>query len=247
MVNGPAVACSICQLAPGAARCGLGRVAGAQLDGPKAVRHYRRGQPIFLAGTVPVALFVVRTGRVKLVRLESDGQEHIVRLLGPGAMFGHRSLLAGELTAVGAVAVEDAVICSVPVAAVDELLRDVPALARYLLTQLARDLRWAEDLMASLLRKSATERAAQMLLALLEADRGAAEPGRFPNRDLQRTELARMIGVAPETLSRALRELADAGAITLSRRDLRIVDPERLRRLAEGPTDRELDEDQDAI
>ncbi|HVP38451.1 MAG TPA: Crp/Fnr family transcriptional regulator [Candidatus Saccharimonadales bacterium] len=224
--------CAVCQRRATGQRCGLGTLAGDRLDQDKATHLFRRGQLIFAANTPPHALYVVRSGRVKVFRTGDDGEEQVIRLLGPGEMLGYRPLLAGEPVAANAEAVEDSSICIIPAATIRELLRDLPELANLLLTKLARELRASEDLMMDLLHRPVRQRAARLLLNLLEDNRRALEPEVLHARHLRRQDMARMIGTTPETFSRVMRAFAQRGIITLSRASIRVRDRALLRQAA---------------
>jgi CRP/FNR family transcriptional regulator len=222
--------CALCKSRSSGLICSLRPRAGARFEPDKASHVFRRGQPIFFAGTPVQALYVVHSGRVKVFRTSPSGEEQVLRLLGPGELLGYRPLLANEAYRASAVAVEDSDVCIIPTAAVRDLLRTHPDLAIEMLAKLARELRMSEDLMMNLLHRPVRERAAGLLLMLLEDNRGAADPATLLSEHLRRQDMARMIGTTPETFSRVLRSFAQGGIINLSRDSIRITDPLRLRK-----------------
>lgn len=232
MVRASTDRCALCKSSSSGLICGLRPKIRARFEPDKVSHVFRRGQPIFFAGTPVQALYVVRSGRVKVFRSSPTGEEQVLRLLGPGELLGYRPLLANESYRASAVAVEDSVICVIPTAAVRDLLRFVPELALELLTKLARELRVSEDLMMNLLHRPVRERAASLLLMLLEDNRGASDPALLQSQHLRRQDMARMIGTTPETFSRVLRGLAQSGIIDLSRDSIRISNRALLRTVA---------------
>jgi len=195
---------------------------------------FRRGQLVFYAGALAHALYIVRSGRVKVFRTSRNGDEQVLRLLGPGEILGYRALLANEPYYASAEAVEDSVLCIIAAAALRGLLSEVPELALDLLAKMARELRISEDLMMDLIHRPVRQRAARLLLLLLEDNRGAADPAQIPTHQLRRQDMARMIGTTPETFSRVLRRFAQEGIVALARDRIRIRDRSLLHRVAGG-------------
>lgn len=200
--------------------------------------HFRRGQAIFHEGGLVHSLFVIHTGRVRVFRTWHDGEEQVLRLLGPGEMIGYRPVFAEEVYGASAEAVEDSSLCIIPREAVIAEIRRDPGLALDLLAKLARELRISEDLMMDLSRRPALQRAARLLLGLV-ADAGAAsDPDVILSSQLRRKDMARMIGTTPETFSRVLKTFARRGMIELSRERIRVRDTALLERVARGAAPR---------
>ncbi len=212
--------------------CGQGGRAVDRLTGEGVVHLFRRGQQIFHAGTPALSLHVIRSGRVKIVSTWRNGEELVLRLLGPGEVIGYRPVLAGEPYNATAEVIDDASVCIFPATVVRAALRSNPDLALELLAKLARELRTSEELMMDLVHRPVRERAARLLLNLLGSSARAGETNVLTGRDLQRKDMARMIGTTPETLSRVLREFAQRGMIALTRDSVRVNDAALLRRTA---------------
>jgi CRP-like cAMP-binding protein len=92
--------------------------------------------------------------------------------------------------------------------------------------------------MMDLLHRPARQRAARLLLTLLEDNRGAPDPEVLHSRHLRRQDMARMIGISPESFSRVLRSFAQRGIISLSRIRLRIRDRALLQEIAKESSSR---------
>jgi CRP/FNR family transcriptional regulator, polysaccharide utilization system transcription regulator len=227
--------CALCGVRSTGFFCGLGAQARDRLEQDKTTHVFRRGQPVFFAGAPAQNLFVIRSGRVKVFRTWRGGEEQVIRLLGPGELLGYRPFLVNEPYVASAEAVEDSTICVIPATTVRELLRDAPGLALELMAKLARELRLSEDLMMDLLYRPIRQRAARLLLRLLEDNRDGAEPTVIQSQYFRRQDMARMIGTTPETFSRTLRGFAQRGLVTLTRDRIRIRDQALLRKAAGDP------------
>lgn len=231
-MNTHAGRCAVCRSRPAGFACGLNPRVQAAVDAERVTQAYRSGQTVFLAGTPASALYVIHSGQVKIFRSGPGGEVQVIRVLGPGEILGYRPLLANEPYASGAEAVEDSTLCVIPAALVRDLLRDMPEFAIELLAKLARELRVSEDLMMGLLHHPVRQRAARLLLALLEDNRHAPEPMILRTRHLRRQDMARMIGTTPETFSRVLRDFCQRGMVALSRDHIRIRDTDLLKKVA---------------
>jgi len=229
--------CAICRARDTGLFCGLSGPVGERLQMHRTVEHVRRGQTIFREGAEATALFVVATGLVKVSNMWKGGTEHVLRVLGPGEILGYRPLLAEEPYSASAEAIEDTTVCVFRADAVCEALRDAPALAFELLTKLARELRRSEQLMLDLLHRRASERVARLLLALPEwTDQGPAATS-YWSRGLTHKSMATLIGVTPETFSRALKALERKGVVLATRERIEIRDLAALRRAAGADRD----------
>lgn len=228
----PVPRCEICAAQNPGGLCGL-RSKGMGRFATNRVAHlYERGQAVFHEGLPAHSLFIIHTGRVRVFRTWKDGEEQVLRLLGPGEIVGYRPLFANEPYGASADAVEDSAICVVPREAVFERIRRDPDLALDLLAKLSRELRISEDLMMDLIRRPVRERAARLLVSLVETGGDGPWPRAILSRQLPRKDLARMIGTTPETFSRVLRGFAQRGLVELTRERIVVRDAARLRRAA---------------
>jgi CRP/FNR family transcriptional regulator len=211
---------------------GLGPRLAEHIGTRRTTHLFKSGQALFYEGAPAHALFVVRTGRVKVYRTSRAGDVQVLRLLGAGELIGYRPLLAHEANSASAEAVEDSSICILPADDVRRLLRDDAALATEMLAKLAVELRLSEELMMDLIHRPVRQRVARLLLRLVEDNRAADRPERLESRHMRRQDMARMVGTTPESLSRVLRSLAQSGVLSLTREHLDVRDSRQLARIA---------------
>lgn len=55
--------------------------------------HYRAADPVFKEGAPGDALFIIKTGKVRVAKKDSYGEEHTLAMLGAGEYFGEISLI----------------------------------------------------------------------------------------------------------------------------------------------------------
>jgi CRP-like cAMP-binding protein len=95
--------------------------------GASANLFWRSGSAVFEKGSESEALYIVLSGRIRIVG--EDGTEEEVAQLGPGEFFGELSLLLQTVHTKRAVAVEDSELMVLPKGSFQELLADYPELA----------------------------------------------------------------------------------------------------------------------
>lgn len=191
-------------------------------------KSYPKGSVILFEDDPGDALFVVRSGRVKVVLVAEDGREVILGILGVGEHFGELALIDDQPRSAHVIAMEES---SLLVLRRDDFRRRVessPSVAWSLLTELSRRLRRADGKIGALVLLDVPGRIARMLLDT--ADEGG---GPLIDKPLTHQTFAHLIGASRETVSRAMREFQDSGWITVERRRIRIADRTALERRAQ--------------
>jgi len=197
------------------------------------VATYVPGAPIAARDQSAEALHLVASGQVKLYRMDAEGREQTLYMLGPGEPFCLCALVdAGEWPAFAAALTEVRVL-TFPAAGLAEAARHDPEVLFDLLRLMCRRLKDAMAMIESLALRDLPGRVAGFLLH--EADRPPA--GRQVHLTISQRELAKIVGATPEALSRALRRLEQAGLLAARGRDVEILDREGLAREAGIPPD----------
>ncbi len=198
-----------------------------QLIVEKHYQRFKKGEYIFRIGQTPTVLYCVYAGKVKLVRHDEYGNMVIVRLAREGDLLGYRSLLGNTPYKADAIALTDVSVCTIPVHLIRKALKENPEVTQAFFQRLAQDLSWAESRITAMATQSVRERIMHMLL-FLEMFFGVDDEG-FINLPLSRTELAQLIGTAPETLIRQLHRLEEMGFLELSgKRRIRLLQKEKM-------------------
>ncbi len=190
------------------------------------VQRCQAGEAVFQAGEPADRFFLVVSGRVKVFQLSERGGERTLHAFGPGSSFGEAALWAGGRFPAHAEALEPTALFVLSRAALRDAFAKNPDLAIGMMASLSRKLRDFVQLVADISLKEVPARLASALLA--EAERTGSP--RFRLRQ-SKAELASQIGTIPETLSRGLRKLKDAGLITVRGPEIHLLQPALLRRL----------------
>src|SRR5574341_1552620 len=207
----PDIRCEVCGHRAESIFCSLAGSHLEQLDREKMVHKYEKGEVVFYEGTPASTVHCIYSGRVKLYKSGPKGEDQVIRLLGPGEIFGYRALLAEEPFAATAEAVETTVICAITKQTLFDLLKHSQDLTMRLLAKLASELKTSEEQMLAMAQETVRQRTAKLLLFLGEGNKHKYKAGSPLNVPLMRNEMAQMVGTTPETFSRTLRQLAAKG------------------------------------
>jgi CRP/FNR family transcriptional regulator, cyclic AMP receptor protein len=192
----------------------------------------RRGDRLYDEGDIDDQLYVVIDGKVKLTRTSTDGREVLVRVQGPGDMFGELAMFDPTYRTSNASAVTDARLAAIAHDDLRAVLADRPAIALLLLRELAQRLRIITDANTNLIFTDVPGRVAKALLELSDKFGTEQEDGTLVSHDLTQEELAQLVGASRETVNKALADFAARGWIQLSAKSVLLIDPDRLRRRA---------------
>ncbi len=169
--------------------------AGELLESMESV-HLDRGQQLFGEGEAGDRVYVVRTGKIKLVRSWPDGRENLLAVLGPGEMFGELSLFDPGPRTSSARAVSESELIAL---GHDDMLRWLarrPEVARHLLRALAQRLRRTNVALADLVFTDVPGRVAKALLDLSRRFGRPIADGLLVAHDLTQEELAQLVGAS---------------------------------------------------
>jgi CRP-like cAMP-binding protein len=188
------------------------------------------GRIFYRPGEAGISFFLLRTGRVQIYHLSTDGRKLITATLGPGACFGELPLIGQRIHNSFAEAIEDARIYAMSRHDAEQLLTRRPAVALALLRVVGQRLAELETQLVNTTFKGTSARLATLLLQLAAPQDNSSNA--LVVDGLSHEELADRLGVYRETVSAVLRELKDTGAIELGRKHITISNPSLLANLA---------------
>lgn len=190
-------------------------------------RSLDRGEWLFRQGDAAAAFFVVRSGSVRLFRMQPGGQEQLLQRVKAGRAFAQAAALTMARYPANCAAFEDDTrVLAIPTPVFRELFEE-PQVARAVVASLSSRLLSMVGRIEQLSSASAGARLARHLLELPARPDASGEGLRIPLQSSKR-DLAHQLGIAPETLSRVLRRWADAGWIRSERRTVVVLDSTEL-------------------
>ncbi|MDP2792664.1 MAG: cyclic nucleotide-binding domain-containing protein [Sulfurisoma sp.] len=181
--------------------------------------EFPKGQTIFRVGEPARELFFLLSGQAKRATFSVGGNEKVLELLMPGQSFGEAELFGARPYASFVVAVEPTVVLCVGGDSVRRTLETAPQLSMRIIGALAKRAIDIESAVAASHFRTGCQRLLDYLLAQVGS---ALEPNGQMKLTLTASKqlIASRIGMTSETLSRVLRELADAGMIVVDGRNI---------------------------
>jgi CRP/FNR family transcriptional regulator, dissimilatory nitrate respiration regulator len=193
-----------------------------------SLKRLQRGELVFRCGDPCDAFHVCVTGQVKLFVLSPAGQEKVIEIIAPGQSFAEALMFTGRPYILSAQALTDGLVLSIAKATViGEVERD----ARFALRMLAGISRrlhgLVHDVEAYALH-SGLQRVIGYLLRDQEAEDCVSGDVITVSLPVSKATIASRLSLTPEYFSRVLHELEAAGLIEVDKRDIHILDPQRL-------------------
>ncbi|NIR59702.1 MAG: Crp/Fnr family transcriptional regulator [Gammaproteobacteria bacterium] len=217
------------------AGCGLRRLPPCEAVPPDQLEHLAaarcmvtldRRQALFFEGEPARHVFLLTAGTIMISKLTFDGRRQVVGFLFAGDFLGFAH---DDAYTYGAEALSGATLCRFRREGFEALMARFPAMAAHLLRLANHELTSAQDQMLLLGRKTAREKLASFLLVLSERAGRSARAQDVLFLAMPRCDIADYLGLSAETVSRALRSLAEDRLIRVcSTQRVQILDREGL-------------------
>jgi CRP-like cAMP-binding protein len=178
---------------------------------------------VFHQGEAAERFYFLLEGQVTLTRVLPEGVEKLVEVIHPGQSFAEALLFSGvPFYPVTANAQRQGSLVSIDGAHYRKVLEEQPKICLDLLASFSMRLHQRLNEMDTLSLANASQRVVRYLNQEQSGDNGEVQlcvPKRM---------IASQLGIQPETFSRILHRLIDAGLIAMDRRNIRILDNHNL-------------------
>jgi len=226
--RGSASSCSDCVACESCVGARLTALTDGQAVG--LVRHNHTlglREHLFREGDSPEALYIVKSGAVKLYLSSEDGGEQVVAFYMPGEVLGLDALGMSAHRS-SAIALERASFCVIPLTSLER----APQCHRLLYQLLSRELVRDHHTIELITKKDAEAKIASFLVDLSRRFRARGYSASHFNLSMKRNEIGSYLGLAVETVSRILTRFQDEGLLRVQRRQVQIVNFGALEKLA---------------
>lgn len=200
-------------------------------------RSLAAGECLFLQGEPVETLFVVDSGALRLAQHTPDGEEVVVRTLGPGEIVAGVALFDKRFYPVSAIAQSPCRVLAWPRLRVLDLAARHPALRANVVTTIADRMQDSLARIRELSTESVAQRVARALVRLARDHGRPVAEGTLIDQSLGRQELADLAGASMYTASRLLAGWSRDGILRVGRQRVLVRSLERLEALAQGDTD----------
>jgi CRP-like cAMP-binding protein len=207
-----------------------------ELDQLAQVTHSRKLQPreeLFHKGDEGSPLYVIVSGRCRVVATSADGSDAQFTIMNPGEVIGEVTLFGGGERSATVTAVDECELLSLNRRDFLPLLRANPDVAIHLLEVLAQRLRRVSEQMEDTLFLGLPARLAKKLLSLAEQYGRPTEDGVYIDMRLSQSELGTMVGTSRESVNKQMRAWEESGLVRSSRGSVTLLKPGKLEDVAD--------------
>ena len=168
-------------------------------------RKYPKGSMIILEEEFGDTVFMVVKGTIKITRVNDEGKEVILSLMGMYEIFGEMSVIDGEARSANALAQEECELIAIKSNDFLNLLKNNFKISYALMSELAKRIRKSDLHIEALSLSDAEHRIGVSILNLAE-EMGVIRKGKVTIENLPfQQDIANMSGTSRETVSRILK------------------------------------------
>ncbi len=173
-------------------------------------QRFKRGQMVIEQGRKGESLYIILSGRARVIMTDRRGKEVILNTLGPGDYIGEMSLIDGKTHSAS---VKTEIQTDVLVLSHAEFVRcltDNQSIAIWIIKGLIQRLRKSSEKVSSLALMDVYGRVAKVLV---DAGEPMGEQELVICEKMTRQDIAKMVGASREMVSRVMRDFEDQGFI----------------------------------
>lgn len=198
-------------------------------------RKIKQGEKLFSTGDVFKSLYAIRTGFFKTCVSTEDGREQVTGFQMAGEIMGLDGIVSDHHNC-SAIALEDAEVCVMPFADVEDLSREFPVLQRHVHKIMSREIVRENGVMMLLGNMRAEERLAAFLLNLVQRLHARGFSQSELTLRMTREEIGSYLGMKLETVSRTFSKFSDEDIIEVKQRYVKILNPDALKKIFNAQT-----------
>lgn len=189
-------------------------------------RTLQKRECLFVKGGVPRYMYVVISGQVKVFIPTPEGREKVVTVFGPMQVISDASLFHDDNYLTNAEAIENCLIYCIPKNAVMGLIQSNVRFAEGFINELSLKVKLLINELGTCSLKSSVQRVIDYLFRCLPKKH--KKPTAMITLPTAKQVIASQLSLTPETLSRILRDLADADLIKVDGKSIFINDIDKL-------------------
>lgn len=183
------------------------------------------GETLYSQGEAGNGVYCIRSGLIGLRRVDVNGNSVLIRLATAGTTVGYRTFLTGDAHINSAEALTAGVLCYIPRPKVEQLLKANPLLGERFLQHFFDDAIETENDYVRSLTMGMKSRFLHIILAFYERFGYQDENGNaVVELPVKRGELAELVGVRPESISRLIDQLQSAEIMHFNDRRVQFSD-----------------------
>lgn len=171
---------------------------------------------IYSAGDKAGTIFILKEGRVKIIRLSEHGRELTVDILEAGDIFGELTVAGEEERETDAVAMEDSLTCAIKRKDFEDFIGKMPNLSLTVMKWIGRRLRKVESRLEDMIFQDVRTRLITVFKDLSQKHGVPSGNGRKIQIYLSHKDIAGLVGASRETVTLELNNLKRSGDILMA-------------------------------
>jgi CRP-like cAMP-binding protein len=188
------------------------------------LRHFHQGEILFCAGDEADGFYFVRSGEIRVYKMDEQGKEVEVVRLGPGEFFGEAIVFVSSVFPAFAQAVKNTSVLFFDKKNIEREMGRDQEVSRFFVYLLARKCIVLSNKIESLGLFTVRQRLIQYFLSNCSGDQKC-----LVKLKIKKGELAKVLGTISETLSRNLKQMQEDGLIEVRGASILIKDCPALR------------------
>jgi CRP-like cAMP-binding protein len=209
--------------------CVLGECDLRSVDNSKRIITCEPGETLYSQGDPGTGVYCIKSGLIGLRRVDVNGNSVLIRLATAGTTVGYRTFLTGGAHVNSAEALTAGVICYIARPKVEKLLSANPLLGERFLQHFFDDAIETENDYVRSLTMGMKSRFLHLILVFYERFGYQDENGNaVVELPVKRGELAELVGVRPESISRLIDQLQSAEIMCFNDRRVQFSDVDKV-------------------
>ncbi|MGV3704706.1 MAG: response regulator [Arcticibacter sp.] len=168
------------------------------------VHHFKKRHLLYNEGENPMFVYYVTEGKLKKFLMNEDGKELITNMYTKGDFFGYKAIFEDDVYRESVEVLEDAELILIPKADFLQLINNDRQIARRFIKLLSHNLVEKEEQLLNLAYNSLRKKVAKGIIDIV--DKFHDEKDGLPSVQVSREDLSNVIGSAPESTIRTLKE-----------------------------------------
>jgi len=199
------------------------------IDKCKRIIQCEPGETLFSQGDPGTGVYCIQSGLIGLRRVDVNGNSVLIRLASAGSTVGYKTFLTKQPHANSAEALTASELCYIPRPRVEQLLKGNPRLGERFLQHFYEDAVETENDYVRSLTMGMKSRFLHIILIFYERFGYQDEDGNsFVEIPVKRGELAELVGVRPESISRLIDQLQTDEVMTFKDRQVQFSDVDEI-------------------
>lgn len=180
-------------------------------------RPFEKGQYVFMEGQPASLLFVIKAGRVKLVKTTEDGTEILVDMRKAGDFIGEAFLSDDAAYPLTAECAEDSLLCGITRERFERLIKAHPNIGLQIMRNMSERISWLTSRVGGLSTTNLEDRLYAVLSTVAREHGAKTADGLSIEFPLTHEELSFLVGAHRVSVTRALKALRESGRVIQSK------------------------------